>query len=51
MIDIKALVFLLILKSIASSSNITMNHKKIHLNKTKQNTLAILSHDKVMVGY
>ena len=48
---INALVFVLILKAILSSNNITTTHKRMHLNKTKQNTLAILSHDKVIVGY
>ena len=49
--SIKVLVFLLFLKAIATSHNITANHKKVHLNKTKQNTLALLSPDRVMVGY
>jgi len=41
---IKTLVFLFII-------NKTTNHKKMHLNKTHQNTLAVLSHDQVIVGY
>lgn len=48
---IKTLVFLFIIKTVVCSHNKTTNHKKMHLNKTHQNTLAVLSHDQVIVGY
>lgn len=51
MANVQALAFLLLFKVIASSTNITINHKRVQLNKTKQNSLAILSQNRVMVGY